>query len=165
MPASLLKRLAEAVDGYRTGGTLFVVADSQLPHTVRGVFSTLPEAMDIARRAGGTYGAFGPFDARPDPGLDLPVFIMWPHVPWSAGDSLVEFPRERVLISNVRDVVITINRREGLPLTRTYAPSEADAVFFTVSALDKFVFSYYARVDGVAAAARLRAALLRNLPR
>ena len=165
IPASLLKRLGEAVDGYRTGGSLFVVADSQLPHAVRGVFPTRTDAIEAARRAGRTYGVFGPFYALPDPGIEPPRFNVWVHPPWSYGDTLPEFPRERVPISNVRDVVITINRTDGPPLTRAYAPSDVDAVFFTASALDKFVFSYYARVDGVTAAAQRRAAYLRNIPR
>ena len=38
-----------------------------------------------------------------------------------------------------------------------------DAVFFTVSAIDKFVIPYYARVYNAQYAADLRAAYLRNL--
>lgn len=164
VPASLLKRLAEAVDGSRTGMPLFVVADSQSPHTVRGVFPSRPEAVDAARRAGITYGAFGPFYAPLDTGDERHSWVIWPHGPLSMGDSVPRL-REAVAADNIRDIVITINTRDGRAVTSTYAPNEVDAVFFTVSALDKFAFPYYARVYGVTAAAHLRAVFLRGLPR
>jgi hypothetical protein len=46
----------------------------------------------------------------------------------------------------------------------TYGP-DVDALFFTLSAIDKFALPYYARVYGVAYAARMRETYLRQLDR
>jgi hypothetical protein len=62
---SLMRRLAEAADGYRDGRPKWVVADrkgnDKRYHKVLGVFSTAEEAESVASRGGPEYEKFGPF--------------------------------------------------------------------------------------------------------
>src|SRR2546428_363538 len=57
--ATLLKVLGEAVDGYRTGQPVYVVAAFRSPYPVYGVFSTRDSATSALPRAGRGYSAFG----------------------------------------------------------------------------------------------------------
>src|SRR2546429_9315308 len=52
LAASLLRRLAEAADGDRTGKAIYVVASVRAPYDVRGVFETGSLATIQARKGG-----------------------------------------------------------------------------------------------------------------
>jgi hypothetical protein len=166
MSASLLRRLAEAVDGYRTGETLFVVAAWRFPHDVAGVFGTSRVAMEVARRKG-DYGVFGPYFAPPDSGNEMMLYSLrlCPGLhEWDSWCPDTTFALNRAVpYANITDITITIHAKEGAPVERVLGPHEVDAVFFTLSAIDKFVMPYYTRVYGVDFAAQMRATYLRNL--
>jgi hypothetical protein len=167
MPASLLRRLAEAVDGYRSGETLYVVAAWHFPHEVAGVFATRTLALAAVQRKGLDYAAFGPYFAPPDKGNELMLYSLQycpglheldsycPDTTFSANLS--------VPYQNIQDITITIHTKTGAAVQRVLAPGQVDAVFFTLSAIDKFVMPYYTRIYGAQFAADMRASYLKNL--
>jgi hypothetical protein len=127
--ASLVRRLAEAADGFRDGKDKYVVANRKFPHHVAGVFSTLDEARFVANRAGPDYSAFGPFRTIDDPPDQS-----------SVGDEAV-----------AEVIVVT----KGGKRTRFPADS-VDALFWSLAAFDKFVVPYLAVVYSAQYAAEQR---------
>jgi hypothetical protein len=109
--APLLRRLAEAADGYRDGVDHFVVVSLEAPHTVAEVVDTRERAESIAtaRSTESTrYEAFGPYRTEPDSlAQAAPV------------DSVVAYLRGG-----------TRKRYDG---------TEVDALFWSLPAYDKFV--------------------------
>lgn len=129
--ASLLRRLAEAADGYRDGRPRWVVIHRkgvQGHHKVAGVFMSSEEANVQGQRVGHDYEVFGPFVTLDDP------------------------PDES---TGPMDVVeVTVRQRDGKVIR--IDPYKVDALFWTLAAFDKFVAPYLARVDGAEYAARQR---------
>jgi len=167
MSASLLRRLAEAVDGYRSGETLFVVAAWRFPHGVAGVLRNPREATEIARRRGVEYGVFGPYFAPPDSGNEMMLYALGPcpglHE-WDSWCPDTTFAlNQAVPYANIHDITITLHAKEGASVERVLAPHDVDAVFFTLSAIDKFAMPYYTRLYGAQYAADMRAAYVRSL--
>src|SRR5260370_30680284 len=112
MSASLLRRLAEAVDGYRNGETLFVVAAWRFPHGVAGVLRNPREATEIARRRGVEHGLLGPYFPPPASGDRL-----MPHAPgpgpglheWDSWCPDTTFPlNQAVPYPNIHDNTINL---------------------------------------------------------
>jgi hypothetical protein len=131
IPASLLRALAEAADVDRTGRPVYLVADRRFPHYVIGRFETRAQAMSLRADSGSAYGVFGPFVTPADPAP-----------PASA--------------SKVYRVRLFYRNPQGVVRTKDVDPVEVDALFMTMSAVDKFMVPYYARVYGPEYAARLR---------
>lgn len=164
MTASLLKRLGEAVDGYRTGERVWVVAAWRFPNRVLGVFTNRDSAAVVGGVAG--YAVFGPYTAPPDSGLRTLMYSvdacpgrhdMYSNCPDStrSANSIV-LPE-----SAVDSITISMFSRGSLAVHRRFTPRQLDAVFFTLPAIDKFVIPYYERLYGVAYAAEMRAEYLR----
>lgn len=129
--ASLMRRLAEAADGFRDGKPRWVAIHRQGVeghHRVLGVFDTFAEASFTARRAGPEYATFGPFVTTDDP------------------------PDES---SGPEDVLEVIIRQRNGEVKR-YGADSVDAVFWSLAAFDKFIAPYLASVDGVRYAAEQR---------
>ncbi len=116
--ASLLRRLAEAADGYRDGRETYVVADRKPRHKVLGVFRSGAEAEAECRRnrnqEGTDYDVFGPYRTT--------------EVAAVTYDSL-----EAV------DSVIVITKGGK---RKTYDGDTVDALFWGLSAFDKFIAPY-----------------------
>jgi hypothetical protein len=131
-PASLLRRVAEAADGYRDGEDKFVLADRRFPHKVLGVFDSLAQAQDSLSRSkppeGSEYKVYGPFRTPPDSGYVE-----------KAGDEIVEV------------IVVRADKTR-----RSYDGRKYDAMFWGMTAFDKFVAPYLTTVSGVGEAARQR---------
>jgi hypothetical protein len=167
MPASLLRRLAEAVDGYRSGDALWVVAAWHFPHDVAGVFASRAQATEAVRRRGLDYAVFGPYYAPPDSGNEMMLYSVRPcpglHEPDSWCPDTTFSLNQAVPLANIQDITITIHAKTGPAVERVLTPGEVDAVFFTLSAIDKFVMPYYTRVYGAQYAADMRAAYVRSL--
>jgi hypothetical protein len=129
LSAALLRRLAEAADGYRDSADHFVVVSLEAPHAVAEVVGNRKSADSIAteRSKDGPlhYGVFGPF--RTDP------------------DSLAR-------ASSVDSVVAFLSDGKQ----KRYLGNEVDALFWSLPAYDKFVAPYEAAVYGVLEAARRR---------
>ena len=153
--ATLLKVLGEAVDGYRTGQPVYVVAAFRSPYPVYGVFSSRDSAMSALPRAGRGYSVFGPYVAPPDgPGEVRYALRACPHY-WP---TVYKCPTRSFTVgaSQVDSVRVTVFVKSGPPQFTTYPRAEVDALFFTLSAIDKFVIPYYQRLLGAAYADSLR---------
>jgi len=129
IPASLLRRLGEAADGYRDGQPKWVAANRTFPHKVAGVFPTLADAQAAAERAGSSYDAFGPFQTVDDPPDSSSV--------------------------GSENVVAVIVVKEGGKQVR-YGADSVDAIFWSLAAFDKFIVPYLASVSGAREAAKQR---------
>lgn len=127
--APLLRRLAEAVDGYRDGMDRFVVASLESPHQVAGVVPT-PEEAEALATAKSTetlhFEVFGPYRTIPDDAVEIPGYV----------DSVVAYLHDGG--------------------RRTYNGRTVDALFWSLPAFDKFIAPYLTSVNGVAEAARQR---------
>jgi len=131
-PASLLRRLAEAADGYRDGRPRWVVIHRKGVkghHKVAGVFTSAEQADVELQRAGDEFAVFGPFvtvDDPPDESTPSPYDV----------------------------VEVTVRERNGRVIR--IDPNKVDALFWTLAAFDKFIVPYLARVDGAEHAAEQR---------
>ncbi|MEO8199726.1 MAG: hypothetical protein ABI679_04310 [Gemmatimonadota bacterium] len=126
---SLYRQLAEAADGYRTGKETFFIAMPTPPHDVRGPFASRDEAHRAAATAGRRFAVYGPFIASRD------------SIPRRGSELVSVSLRFR---TNRGDSVVQIN------------PREVDALFFSLSSVDKFMIPYYVQVRGLDYASRLR---------
>ncbi len=129
--ASLLRRLAEAADGFRDGQPRWVVIHRKGDrghHEVRGVFRTFKDASLTAEKAGPEYATFGPFVTKDDP----------PD-----------------LSSTETDVVEVIVRQKN-GVEKRFSADSVDALFWSLAAFDKFIAPYLTSVDGVRYAAEQR---------
>jgi hypothetical protein len=119
--ATMLRVLAEAADVYRSGKPVFLVADYRYPHNVLRAFSSRAEAEKAKTDSGSTYGIFGPYLTPRDPIPDAATRII--------------------------AIRITTQTPRG-PRTQDVDPRQADALFFSMSAIDKFVLPYYQKLLG-----------------
>ncbi|HTY06037.1 MAG TPA: hypothetical protein VMC86_05955 [Gemmatimonadales bacterium] len=167
--AAMLRRLAEAVDAQRDGQRVWVVIDTAAPFSVHGVFHVADEAALVGRRAHAA--VMGPFVQPPDSGLSTPLMAILPcpgrhdnlsHCPdttLSARVGALSIP-----VQNVDSISISIfGRTPGGTIHQTFKPEELDALFLTLSAIDKFVIPYYTRLYGPMYAAQMRAAYVHQL--
>jgi hypothetical protein len=128
--ASLLRRLAEAADGYRDGKDKWVVASRRAEkgnHRVAGVFDTFQEADFTARREGPEYAAFGPYR--------------------TPKEEFLVAPNERV----GKVIVVYVDGRK-----RSYDADSVDALFWGLSAFDKFIVPYLSSIASAEYAAEQR---------
>jgi len=127
--ASLLRRLAEAADGYRDNEPRIIVARRDPPHDVTGVFraSQTAEIDEALRVAGSGYEAFGPYQT---PTAD----------PLPSG-------RKQVL-----SVTVTYTDKT----TDTFPADDFDALVWSVPAFDKFVMPNLISAYGLAFATSKR---------
>jgi len=127
--APLLRRLAEAADGYRDGVDRFFVVSLESPHEVLREEFLKREDADAAAKVRSTetlhFAAFGPYRTEADSVAQA-----------ASVDSVVAF--------------LSDGRR------RVYDGSAVDALFWSLPAYDKFVTPYETTVYGVAEAARRR---------
>jgi hypothetical protein len=160
---TLLKRVAEAVDGHRTGGDVFVVVNHDSA-TVDAVVPTNREATALANRLGQGHGVVGPVRGSIDLGP------MGSYVPsYCVHDGFTSEMRLKIcnsvpmLRGEILSMSLVVKMRNGS--TRTInLPNGSDAIFLSMSAYDKFVFPYYARIIGVDATAAWRQQMIRELP-
>ena len=128
---TLLRVLGETVAACRPGPhPIFLVADYRFPHEVIGHFYSRADAERVRARSGSTTGVFGPYVNPADP---------------------MSHTAARVL-------TVTLTRRTASGRTDTVRvdPEKVDALFFSMSALDKFMVPYYSRLYGPEYALKLR---------
>lgn len=169
MSASLLRRLAEAADAQRTGQRIWLVADPRFPHDVDTVLVSPPPA-DLVMPPG--YRVYGPYLTPRDFDLPVPrvfgcVHTTFPtpsafdprrHLDARLESSTGMCPMRAIPIDSIARmelIVVTLTDTLRIPLP----PQMVDAVFFSVSAFDKFVAPYYTQVQGPAYAQALRDSL------
>lgn len=159
LPAALLRRVAEAVDGDRTGRLQYLVVTIREPHDVLASFGDRAPAVAFSLRNPGTI-VVGPYYAPADSGQPAPLYLLQgcyhdrTLTRYICGDSTRS---NAIAATEIREIVITVAAFDST-LTRTtrYSPAHADAFFFTQSAVDKFVLPYYHWVYGAEYAADLR---------
>jgi len=134
--ATMLRVLSEAADVYRTGRPVWLVADYRYPHNVLPGFTSRAAAQQAQKDSAANYGIFGPYVTPRDP------------IPATA--------------PKVSRVQVTIQTSGG-EQTQVVDPNKSDALFFSLSAIDKFVLPYYEKTYGAEYALRLRRKILEGL--
>ena len=135
IPAGMLRVLAEAADGFRTGQAVFFVADRRYPYNIAGTFESRPAAEAARADSGSSYGVFGPYTT----------------------------PADRIADTSPRviGVRLTLQTARGR-VFRELDPTKVDAVFLTPSAVDKFLLPYYTSIYGPKYSADLWSIVLRE---
>ena len=165
---AMLTRIAAAIDGHRTGELLYVAISRSEPHRVAIVTPSRDTAIARARALAG-YVVRGPFQATMDFGK-RPVFIDFDDLCHDDDSGDICFPP-------VADMppLLYFEEIDSLRVTAFHGPESrartlrgnTDALFFTVSAADKFFFPYLARIYGTDYATRKRdslGAVIRRTP-
>ncbi|HEU0076894.1 MAG TPA: hypothetical protein VFQ76_04540, partial [Longimicrobiaceae bacterium] len=136
--AGVAKRLAAAADGFRHGRPMYFVSGFREPGVVlRFEGEGGREAAERARRSreaeggGEEFGVFGPYVTAPGRGPAAP-------------------PAAEVL-----DVTVRMKLPDGSTRTQVLGGGEYDAIFWTRSAVDKFVVPYYVGALGLQYATRV----------
>jgi hypothetical protein len=142
---AVLKRVAEAVDGYPLRGTVYVVLDSA--QEVAAVVASRSEA-DSVVRALRRAEVHGPLRASPSSFQSLVARCI--HSRSAMRGICPQLP-----LRDIRTLSLVIGLRDGTS-RRVELPLDGDALFLTMSAFDKFAFPYYARTEGVEAAIEMR---------
>ncbi len=163
--AALLRRLAAAADGYRTGLPVWVVVSTYEPYQVEGVYTTLAEArLRVPRIRGGQ--VFGPYVTPLDEGRAMIFVPMWhvdPTIYMLESSPTWVLPPTPWPMERVDSVVITAyNHGETW---RGFTHGNVDAVFFTLSAYDKFVSPYYSALSGLDVATQMRQSIVQYVRR
>jgi hypothetical protein len=188
---TLLRRLAEAVDGHRTGTPVWVVGDYGFPNRIHAVRpqrdSAVADSTRIAmeRPATGPVGIFGPFvapvdsirpppdpsDLLPPPRIELDFGWIVPGCVHDRQTSVMRalgFEVEAICggqllpLDDLVEMRLVQELRSGEIITTTL-PTWVDALFLTMPAIDKFVVPYYARILGPEEASRMRMDIMRRL--
>lgn len=159
LSAAMLRRLAEAADGYRTGQETWIVMAKNEPYEVMGGF-TDPKEAERVRGDTSRNGVHGPYVTPRDYDRAI-VFVPRPHFPPTryGRDSLWMLPERPWRVEDVDSMVITAFHHSGPRWRVASRGLEVDALFFTLAAQDKFVFPYYATVSGLATARAMRDSL------
>jgi hypothetical protein len=131
LPASLLRRVAEAADGLRDGRPHWFLVSLKAPHSAVPFDSAKAADKALAKRGRGKFALLGPYLTKPEP------------APKAA----------RRKKRKVRSVLIYY---EGEKKPVEVDLAKVDAIFLSESALDKFVYPYFSRVHGVEQTARMR---------
>lgn len=165
LPATLLRRVGSAVEGYRSGRPVWVVTSLQFPHDVRGVYLSAGEADRVAKLAGPNYRPLGPYVGTPDtlPGGGSTMLYSVICIKQWDTSCLRDSTRASSPVDSVRSVIISIVTTSGAVKSDTLRPEQVEAVFFTMSAVDKLLIPYYTQLYGSRYAARLREDYLRGL--
>lgn len=152
MPAALLRRVAEAVQGLPTGSPMYVAVETTLPYKVIMIGPQRAAVEDSARRTHQRYAVVGPVEGEEPPHT---MALKLPCTHWV--DSYMSCPDSTKRMSGMVTNVMVIFQGGGRSDTvAVFAPGVADALFFSLSAMDKFVFPYYAKIYGIEYADRMR---------
>ena len=150
----LLKRIAEAVDGNRSGAQVWVVASFQPTYPVLGVFDNRKSADDGAKAAGPDAAVFGPFQTDKESTTFISACIHDGKTSVVMTSRCVP-PAQAVQLADVSALALLVTTSAGahdtIPL-----PPDADAIFLSMPAVDKFVIPYYLRTLGVQAVGEMR---------
>ena len=148
----LLRQVAEAVDGTRTGGLVWVVVRDAAPQQVIDVVTSESAARALLQRDPRAYSILGPFRA---PAMDDGFIDGCFHL---RGSEMVGYCPMPLRWGQIDSVSLRVRLRDG-SVRITPIPVDADAVFLRWSGIDKFVVPYYVRVLGADSAAAMRRAL------
>lgn len=160
--ATLLHRLAESADAFRTGETVYLVASDSFPHPVLGGFATRGEAASLARQAG---PSFHVYPVRTPRDLAAQEQVILPGCYKNDITTQYVCPREPTMralrLSEMRDIVVVYRLRSGDSLRMSISADSVSAMMFTIDAFDRFIVPYYVKLFGPAYVARMRDSVLR----
>src|SRR5437016_2499179 len=135
LSAGMLRRIAEAADGYRTGHNVWFVINETAPYEIVGDFSEPPGAPRAGTRV------VGPFRTAPDFGNPA-MFVPVPHAPPTryGFDSLLywSLPREPLAMQEIDSIVVTAFRRGGEAWLGSCPGRDIDAVLFSLESMEMF---------------------------
>ena len=180
-----LKSITEALDGYRTGETVFVIllAESE-PQCDARIYDgkdrpgAVSLAAELTEKRGKQYIVEGPYQTEKDLVTDEPDarnYALIVHGELSPPKALPTGYYGK--FRDLADVYVQFKKGDGTlhPLTplslrpdesKEVAPSPTrpwtDAVFFSFAAVDKFLIPYYARLYGADYAAKIRSDLAKD---
>lgn len=159
-----LQQLAVVVDGNSGGGFVWVVmCGATAPYEVIGTYTTAAqasEALSTARATGKTCWLDGPY--RTDRSFDGNM-TTYGAVCKKGPDSQCLSDTSAVFLSaDVRLVTMTTYLSGGRTVVDSFRPQSVEAIFFTMSAVDKMLIPYYLRVYGPAYAQRQQQLLARR---
>lgn len=155
LSAVMLRRVAAAVDGYRIGGTVWVVMSFTLPYPVDTVVADHNVAIRRQSALGDDYHVLGPYSSPANYRLG-PQTRMLPFChDWDSDWCNITYTREETTDLAGMDSIGVVGWEGGteVPLLTTRSP---DAIFLTMAAADKFYFPYLASVYGLAYADSVR---------
>lgn len=155
VPGTLLRRLADAADAFRTGNPIWIVADPNLPHDISGVYNTLAEA-DADPSLGTGYTRYGPFVTPPDSGVVRQAFAVCMHTRRPYSQWMCPPAGGRLALDSVISIQFTVNAVGREPMQLSISPDSVDVLFFTLSAFDKYLLPYYTSAYGPRYSATLR---------
>ena len=166
--ATLLKQLGSAVDGYRINRPVWVVAAYAFPHEIFGVFTDTLTAGRVARDHPGS-DAFGPYVAPLDAGGAQLMYATRPcphYDPTIFKCGIDSLPGSAAAPSyEIDSMAVTVYARDRAPVRTTFRGDSVDAVFFTLSAIDRFVVPFYTQLFGATYAAGVRERAQRSMYR
>ena len=166
--AGLLRRLAESADAFRTGSTVYLVAQDSGTYTVLGGFSSPDTALRFAQHAAGHNWYVYPTQTPPDSGSGSLVMSILPGCYKDTRTTTYVCPPKdstgaptvAMRLQDVARIYVTFVRRTGRPITIPIDPAHAGATIYTIQDFDRFIVPYYTRLFGPAYAARLRGDLI-----
>lgn len=157
---TLARVLAEAADGYRTGMPIWIVASVGPDYDIRGVFDNTVDALAAIPRGDTTgYEVFGPFVSDLDFGLPPMFFGLCHSPPTRYRPCYPVWEGPSVPMADIELIRVTAFADDRELVTWEMTPDEVDAIFFSLSAVDKFVILYYTSVFGLSYAEDLRRSL------
>lgn len=153
--AVMLKRIAEAVDGNRSGGLVYVVASYAPTNPVLGVFGNPKDAEDAARRAGSAAAVFGPYQTDLETGGRNVAICVHDGYLSRMDPTRCPRPQSALLPEDIAGLTLLISRTNGSRDTIAL-PAGSDAIFLGMPAIDKFVLPYYLRTLGLSTVTEMR---------
>jgi len=167
--AQYLEQLAAAVNGYSGGNVVYIVmCGRHYPYKVLGAYATEAEARQAAAAAQAKDGPCyveGPYTSDNTyaggavtfgKGCTKQVDSSCPLADSTARTAFI------VPMTQVAGVVVTVQLRDGRQMTDTFPADRSEAIFFTMSAIDKLLIPYLVRVYGVDYAAGQRQLFMRR---
>ena len=150
--AVMLKRIAEAIDGDRSGGLVYVVESLEETFPVIGVFPDLKTAKAAAAAARVKVAVSGPYPTMVDPTHGILSACVHDRL-----GSNVHVNRCTPPVSGIdlTDITLVLTHVGGRSDTLKLSP-DADAIFLSMAAIDKFAIPYYVRSIGIADANAMR---------
>lgn len=148
----LLRRIAEAVDGHRTGAPVYVVASLEPGLSPIAVFEDRKAAQTRLRELGSKAALFGPYQTIMD---RAPAYETCVHLRSSVMNFRCVPPPDGLLPANVTGLTLLV-RQQGGRVDSVALPADADAIFLGPAAVDKFVLPYYLPILGLEGATMVR---------
>ena len=174
LKATVLRRIADALDGIRTGEKVWVVFEPDQPYEVRKVTPKEADASAMVDPNVPQLKYTGPFQtAEPVRADGAPALVLFCHTPDSdwcpdgevpEGSGIIGYvppgsalraPDDKRVAQWVEEIRVSWKTNTGHEASRVFRWEPAaqekpmvDAVFFSLAALDKFYFPHLSKIHG-----------------